>query len=68
MIDAKQIPDEVVKAAMLANPSLGRDEVLWLLGNALNAWPNWEGSWGEDSKSGELWRTLILPLPKETSE
>jgi hypothetical protein len=63
MIDAKQIPDEVVVAVRRAAPMLGRDEVLWLLGTALAAWPEAEV---DDSQYGGDF--LILPLTKEGAD
>jgi hypothetical protein len=66
MITPEQIPDEVVSSALRLSDLWAEVDVGTMriaLAAALNAWPNWYGTWDEDATG--VYRTIILPLPKE---
>lgn len=67
MLKAEQIPDEVVKAALLTDDRLGMREVI---AAALNAWPGVTIEKTHIGISGDVFsQDIILPLPqKEKSE
>lgn len=58
MIRPDQIPDEVVKTAILADERLG---MRIIIAAALNAWPGMAQNYNWD---GSRWR-IVLPNPQE---
>lgn len=61
MISPEQVPDEVVKAALITDERLGMRTVI---AAALNAWPN-----GYTTENREAWSAeLILPLTTQENE
>ena len=65
MIDAKQIPDEVVTAVLQKFPLIfsNQYEARLFLAAALNAWPS--ARQAHNGSSVSLAPHIILPLPKE---
>lgn len=63
MIKPEQLPDEVIKAALLADERLAMREVI---AAALNAWPGSYSLMENDSAVIRDVAAIILPLPTET--
>ncbi len=70
MIDPRQIPDEVVKAALSAYKYASSDvytteehDMAEAIAAGLNGWPGIQGAWYE----GDTPTAYILPLPQDNT-